>query len=108
MGMITGLEHICAFEWWAHMHRFLSVRPSETVKLIGHKGNVCSFQRQIAFLSPPVLMHSGLLCIAFCLSVDKKSLEKSHISKSIIDIALKLYHNILRALVHPTKILATL
>ena len=27
------------------------------------------------FLSPPVLMHGGLLCIAFCLSLEVNSLE---------------------------------
>ena len=42
------------------------------------------------FLSSPVLMHGGLLCIAFCPSVcGKNSLEKNHILKSIRPRVLK-------------------
>ena len=35
-------------------------------------------------------------------------LEKSHISESITDMALKLYHNIVPVLAHPAKIPTTL
>ena len=42
------------------------------------------------FLSPPVLMHGGLLCTAFCPSVcGKNSLEKNHILKSMRPRVLK-------------------
>ena len=25
--LLYFIEHTCAYAWWAHMHRFLSVRP---------------------------------------------------------------------------------
>ncbi len=51
------------------------------------------------FLSPPVHMHGGLVCIAFCLSVclsvcTELTRKKIHISKSIIARSLKLHHNL--------------
>ncbi len=41
-----------------------------------------------AFLSPPVLMHGGLLCVTLCLLLDQKSLDK-HISGSITPRVMK-------------------
>ncbi len=33
-------------------------------------------------LSPPVLMHGGLICVAFCLLLDKKSLDQKSLDKN--------------------------
>ncbi len=63
------------------------------------------------FLSPPVLMHDGLLCMALRSSgLDQKSDKKKRkikFSESIKDRRLKLSHNIVHWGTHPGKILST-
>ncbi len=76
---------ICIFQNWKLVHFWLKKSCNcHTIKIHVYSKNILlQHEMLLRFLSPPVLMHNGLLCITVCLSVCGKNARRSiHISET--------------------------